>query len=84
MLKTASSEIKDAFKQEIAKNVQESGDSHVNDDDDDNLILDEYHSDDAGDDKDSDDDENDDNDVHCIKVSTILRHIHKFLLKLKV
>ncbi|XP_053400123.1 ATP-dependent DNA helicase DDX11-like isoform X2 [Mercenaria mercenaria] len=64
LMKTASSEIKDAFKMEMEKRVEEAGD--INEDDE-NLILDEYNSDDGGDDKKSDD-EDDDDEVHCTKI----------------
>lgn len=64
LIKTASSDIKNAFKSEIEKTDAVETDVDI---DDENLVLDEYNSDDGGGDK-SSDDEDDDNDVHCTKV----------------
>lgn len=65
LIKTASSDIKDAFKSEIEKTVAMETNVDI---DDENLVLDEYNSDDGDCDKNSDDEDDDNDDVHCTKV----------------
>lgn len=67
LMKSASSEIKNAYKQEVESSEGEITDVDVEDE---NLILEEYNSDDGGDGKNSDDEDDGDNDVHCTKVSS--------------